>query len=49
MTENYLEMDDVFLFESLEACKGKKAAFWLAKAALNIPKIQIFSFRKEKC
>ena len=27
VTENSLEIEDVFMFESLEACKGKKAAF----------------------
>ena len=30
MTENWLEIEDVLKFESLEPCKGKKAAFgWL--------------------
>ena len=30
VTENCLEIEDVLKFESLEACKGKKAAFdWL--------------------
>ena len=37
MTENFLEIEDVLKFESLEAI-----------AALKIPKIQTFSFRKEK-
>ena len=45
MTENFLEIEDVLKFESLEACKGH---LWLARAALKITKIQIFSFRKEK-
>ena len=44
MTENCLEIEDVLKCESLEPCKGKKATFgWLAKAALKITKIQIFS------
>ena len=40
-TENCLEIEDVLKFESLEPCKGKKAA-------LKIIEIQIFSFREEK-
>ena len=32
VTENCLEIEDVLKFESLEACKGKKAAFgWLGQ------------------
>ena len=46
-TENCLEIEDVLKFESLEACKSKKATF--ALTALKIAKIQIFSFREEKC
>ena len=49
MAENCLEIEDVLKFESLEACKDKKAVFWLVRADLKITKIQIFSFRKEKC
>ena len=54
MTENCLEIEDFFKFESLEACMGKKAIFgWLGqqiyRVALKITKIQMFSFRKEKC
>ena len=31
-TENFLEIEDVLKFESLEACKGKKATFdWLGQ------------------
>ena len=30
-------------FESLEACKGKKADLWLASAALETIKFQIFN------
>ena len=43
-----LEIEDVFKFDSLEACnKGKKATVgWLKD--LNLPKIQIFKFRKIK-
>jgi hypothetical protein len=36
VTENCLEIEDILKFESLEACKGKKAAFgWLAQALKN--------------
>ena len=32
ITENFLEIEDVLKFESLEACKGKKATFgWLGQ------------------
>ena len=32
MTENFLEIDEVLKFESLETWKGKKAAFdWLGQ------------------
>ena len=32
VTENCLEIEDVLKFESLEACKGKKATIgWLAQ------------------
>ena len=32
-TENCLEIEDVLLFESLKACKGKKATFgWLGQS-----------------
>ena len=32
VTENCLEIDDILKFESLEACKGKKAIFgWLGQ------------------
>ena len=44
VTENCLEIGGVLKIESLEACKGKKAM-----AALKSTKIQIFSFREEKC
>ena len=47
VTKNCLEIEDVLNFESSEAFKGKKVV--LAKAALKISKIQIFSFREEKC
>ena len=43
VTEIFLEIEDVFKFDSLEACKGKKAS-----TALKLPKIQIFKFRKIK-
>ena len=38
VTENYLEIEDVLKFETLEACKVKK--IWLARAALKITEIQ---------
>ena len=32
LTEIFLEIEDVFQFDSLEACKGKKATIgWLAQ------------------
>ena len=48
MTENCFAIEDILKFESLEACKGKRDTFgYLARVALKITKIQIFSFREE--
>ena len=33
----------------LKGSEGQEACLWLARAALKITKIQIFSFREEKC
>ena len=47
---NCLEIEEVLKFESLEAIvKGQEGRLWLARAALKITKIQIFSFKEEKC
>ena len=49
MTEICLEIDDVFKFGSLEACKGMNAKVgWLVQPFKKLPKIQILKFRKIK-
>ena len=40
MTENCLEIEDVLKFESLEACKGKKATFRYLGQPYKSPKLK---------
>ena len=48
MTEICLEIEDVFKFDSLEACKGKKATVgWLAQP-YNSQKFKFLSSDKQK-
>jgi hypothetical protein len=47
VTEIWLEIEDVVKFDNLEQ-EGQEGHGWLASAALKLPKIQNFKFRKIK-